>query len=259
MRKAGAPSAKKIRSGKALAAIRAKSKTTALTTRRVFRTLPLSRSVGSYNTGFPKQMFMRHKFMQNFTLNNSGGTLAAGGTFQISCNGMFDPDNSGATTHQPMYYDQIQPLYRKYVVLASTCTATFYPVTSTTANTILVGGYIEDDATITPTTAVGCAEQPSAQFRFILGVPSATVVGDQFQQTNQITLRFDAKKAFGGDVIDNSQLYADNAANPTEQQFFTFFAQDGQATTALISVVNVNVIVEYSAMWFELIPNAGSN
>lgn len=253
MRKTAAPSAKaKIRSGKALAAIRAKSTKLATTNRKVFRTLPLTRNVGQYSTGFPKQMWMRHKYIQSFNLPAVMGALS---TFQISCNGLFDPDNAGATTHQPLYFDQVAAIYNKYVVLGSKATVTFHPaVAGSTATTTLFGAYIEDDTTITPTTAVGLAEQPSALFRVI----SVGTAADQFDRSNTITLNWDAKKAFGGDVIDNNRLYADNASNPLEQQYFTYFAQDAAATPAATAAVNCTVIVEYSVMWFELLGRAES-
>lgn len=182
--------------------------------------------------------------MQNFTITTGAGAL---GTFQISTNAMFDPDNSGATTHQPYYFDQLAVLYNKYVVLASKVTFTFYPRAASGVSG-LMGCYIEDDATVTPTTAVACAEQASSIFR-IFGL---TATADQFQQTNQLTLKWDAKKAFGGDIIDNNQLYAAGTANPTEQQFFTVYVQDAAATPSNAVIVDVNAIVEYSAQWFEL-------
>jgi len=209
----------------------------------IYRSLPLSRNVGSYRTGFPKQMFMRHKFMQSFAM--AGGTLL---TSQVSCNALFDPDNSGATTHQPMYFDQVAGLYNKYVVLASKATFTFTSALGTGTNSAIVGVYIEDDATITPTTAIGCAEQASAQFRIIM----VNQTSDQFDTTNKISVKWDAKKAFGGDVIDNPNLVAATTANPTEQQFYTIFAQDNSlAGTAAFNFI-VNAYVEYSVQWFEL-------
>jgi len=249
MRRTGAPSAKRARTATAKAAGAKAAKTTALatTTKRVFRTLPLSRNVGQYSTGFPKQMFMRHKYIQHFSLAAATGALS---TFQISCNGLFDPDNSGATTHQPLYFDQVSAIYGKYVVLASKATVTFFPGTAgSTAVYALFGAYIEDDTTVAPTTAVGCAEQSSALFRVI----AAGLGSDQFDRNNTITLSWDAKKAFGGDVIDNNQLYALTSANPTEQQYFTYFAQDAAATPAASTPVACSVIVEYSVMWFELL------
>lgn len=219
------------------------SSATALVDRRLFRALPLSKNVGKYKTGFPKQMFMRHKFMQNASVSAATGNL---GTFSIGTNALFDPDNSGATTHQPMYFDQVAALYNKYCVMASKCTFTFYVTTGTTP--VMIVAYIEDDTTVTPTSAVALAEQASAHFRCL----PQTSTFEAFQQTNQITLKWDAKKAFGGDVIDNSALTAATTANPTEQQLFMFAVQDASPTPAANVTVHVNVIVEYTVQWFEL-------
>lgn len=213
------------------------------TTTTIYRSLPLSRNVGSYRTGFPKQMFMRHKFMQSVVL--SGVTLA---TVKFSTNALFDPDNSGATTHQPMYFDQVSGLYNKYVVLASKATFTFTSTLATGTNSAIVGVYIEDDTTVTPTTAIGCAEQASAQFRILM----VNQTSDQFDTTNKISVKWDAKKAFGGDVIDNPNLVAATTANPTEQQFFTIFGQDNSLLGETPFNYIVNAYIEYSVQWFEL-------
>jgi len=229
--------APKMTPSKKAASARAKT-----TSSQIFRSLPLSRNVGSYRTGFPKQMFMRHKYMQNFIPVTTGNV----GLFQISCNGLFDPDNAGATTHQPMYFDQVSGLYNKYVVLASKATFTFNS-TGTTGH-VLCGVYIEDDTTATPSTAVGCAEQASAQFRIIPAAPTS----ETFQQTNQISVKWDAKKAFGGDVIDNPNLVAATTANPTEQQYYTFFSGATTDPSTPVATLTVNVIAEYNVQWFEL-------
>lgn len=133
-------------------------------------------------------------------------------------------------------------------MLASKATVTFYPA-GVASSATLFGCYIEDDTTITPPTAIGLAEQPSALFRVIAGGNT----NDQFDRSNTITLKWDAKKAFGGDVIDNNRLYADNASNPLEQQYFTYFCQDAAATPTAAAPVNCSVIIEYSVMWFELL------
>lgn len=242
-------SQKRLRATTPKKAARPKGKSSLkLVNKGLFRALPLSRNVGQYRSGFPKEMFMRHKYMQNFRVTTAAGAL---GTFQISCNALFDPDNAGGTTHQPYYFDQMASLYNKYCVLASKVTFTINPTTANSCLTNLVGAYIEDDITITPTTAVGLAEQPSAMFRILPGLNTPTNPPD-FQVTNLISLKWDAKKAFGGDVIDNPNLTADVSANPTEQQYFTFFCQDGRDTPAGVCAFDVNAIVEYSAQYFEL-------
>lgn len=216
-------------------------------TKAAARAFPLTRNVGSYRTGFPKQMFMRHKYLQNFTLTGTTGALA---TFQLSVNGMFDPDNAGATTHQPMYFDTMTALYNKFTVLASKCTFTVTPTAC--AGSMLLGAYVEDDATVTPTTAVACAEQASARFRFFGPANTTTIGQTSFNQANQLSLRWTSKKAFGGDTLDNPNLQGTASANPTEQQFYTIFLQDGVATPANTVTLNVNAVIEYSAQWLEL-------
>lgn len=254
MRKAGAPSAKRARTTTAKAAgAKARTKALALVNKPIYRALPLSRNVGQYHTGFPKQFFMRHKYMQSFTITTAA---AAQGTFELSCNGIFDPDNAGATTHQPMYRDQMVLIYAKYVVMASKVTYIFNVAPTSAGTQLLVGANIITATGGAAATAIANSEQPSALWRVIPGTAGA--LPQVFKQTNQITLKWDAKKAFGGDVIDNTSLGADSGANPTDQQFFNFYVQDAAAPPAAIAAVAVTAIVEYSVQWFDLVTETPS-
>lgn len=133
--------------------------------------------------------------------------------------------------------------------MASKVTFIFHVGASSTAPTMLVAAYVDDD-TSTSSTGVSCAEQASALFRVIPGVTASPQT--PYQQTNKISLKWDAKKAFGGDVIDNNSVTAGTGANPTVQQYFTLVLQDAASTVAATAVINVTAIVEYSAQWLEL-------
>lgn len=185
--------------------------------------------------------------MQHFPVTTAAGGL---GQFELSCNGIFDPDNAGATTHQPMYRDQLAAIYNKYVVLSSTATFTFHLAATSAAPAILVGCCILPFSGAAPGQAVTLAEQPTAIWKVIPGVQATPQ--DAYQTVNRITIKWDTKKSFGGDVIDNTSLGADIGANPTEQTFFNFFCQDAAATPAAISALVVTAIVTYNVQWFDL-------
>lgn len=188
-------------------------------------------------TGFPKQLSITHRYVEEISLISTAGLMSQ---YQFSTNGLFDPNISG-TGHQPMYFDACASLYNHYTVLKSKITYVCAAYSSTVANTI-VGVYIEDDTTKTPVTARVMAEQNSSNFGLVLGQGSSG--------PTRFSKSWDARSAFGGDPMSYETLHGSGSGNPTEQQYFTLFAQDCMAT----GVTNINgiVVIEYETVWDEL-------
>lgn len=218
-----AAAAKKTRATTSLAAAPAK-------------TFGVPRGVPKKTIGLPKQLRMSHRYVENILTASGAGTLS---TYLFSCNGLFDPNFSG-TGHQPMYFDQMSALYNHYTCLGSKCSV-YARIVGNTVPDALVGMYIDDDTTVTPTNSNGCSEQTTAVFAQINSAPAKPAFFSRI---------WNAKEAFGGDIMDNDNLTGSSAANPTEQQWYVLFAQD--ANFAGVLTVQWTVVIEYDCVWDEL-------
>lgn len=200
------------------------------------RNLPMVR----LGQGFPKKIMVTHKYRDIFNVTSTSGGI---GTQIFSCNGMFKPDQTNAG-HQPLYFDQMTPLYNHYCVIGSKITWRISPSTSL-LNTAYAAVFINDD-TVGPATVSTVAEQTTGQFRQIVPLIAKPCV---------ITQKWSAKKYFGKDVLANDELQGTVAANPTEQSYFALGIQvTGNATVSF----SVDVEVEYLAIWKEVTNVAAS-
>lgn len=187
-------------------------------------------------TGFPRQLTMSHKYVENVQVSSSTGIM---GKYLWSCNGLYDPNITGGG-HQPMYFDQLAALYDHYVVTQSKIQV--WIQTQTAASTGFICGInINDDATVTGTSATETAE--SAQ-------STLTVVGYAPSAPKYMTATWNAKKVFAGDPLTNTELQGTSAANPTEVSNYVVFWQHFNSTVAV--AVDIVVQITYTATWKEL-------
>lgn len=186
---------------------------------------------GMYGTGFPRMMHFTHVYAQSLILTSTTG---AEFTQQFSTNGLYDPDITG-TGVQPAYFDQLTPIYDHYTVFKSRFKYTF--LTDTDANVV---AYIDDDTSGAGTISAAL-QQPSSKFAV---VPALRV------DPTTVSLDWDAKQYFGGNIFDNDDLQGSASANPVEQSYFTviFKAQNSSSTCILRGIVQV----EYWVVWDEL-------
>ena len=78
--------------------------------------LQVYRPMRSFNqVGFPKTLKFIHKYCDNVSVSGSAGIPFK---YQFSCNGLYDPNITG-TGHQPMYFDQVTPIYNQYRVIGA--------------------------------------------------------------------------------------------------------------------------------------------
>lgn len=190
--------------------------------------------------GFPKKIMCTHEYSDIVIMTNTAGSLA---TFQFSANGMFDP-NITSTGHQPMFFDQLSALYLHYNVIGSKITFTFTSPTggTTTTTNTYCGAYIDDD-TASLSNINALLEQDPYPPKII--VPGVT-------QKQVKTLKWSAKKTFGGSVLSDSELQGTASANPTEQSYYTMWTYpvDGSSTVSTYATVKIT----YIAIWSELRP-----
>jgi len=204
-------------------------------------TFGIPRWAGKTSTGFPRELRIRHRYVQ---LNTFTSALGVTGTYDFSCNGMYDVDLTGAG-HQPLYFDQLSAIYNHYTVVASKITVKCStPNTANAAGTVF-GIYINDDTTKPSANVSDLLEQSSAVYRNIASGAGELV----------LTKKWNAKENFGP-AIGDPNLQGSSSANPVEAQNFTCVFKSAD-TTSTISMY-VIVTVEYDAIWQELKDIGGS-
>lgn len=174
---------------------------------------------------------MRHEYDEILTMTSNTGTPAS---YQFRCNGMFDPNHTG-TGIQPLYFDQMTAIYNHYVVFKSTFLVEFI-----TSHPVCAATYLDDDATVVPTLR-NALSQPTGKGG-LFPVPTTGA--------HKLSLVWDAKKFFGGDIFDNNNLKGYLTSDPNEQTFFVFLFNDPGAVITTTAQVRFRVI--YEAVWMEL-------
>jgi len=179
---------------------------------------------------------MVHRYVELKTITSTTGNLSA---YYFSANGMFDPNISGVG-HQPLYFDQVTPLYNHYCVVSSTAKLTVVPNGGNVAP-IACGLQITDSTSALSVDFQTNSEQTMDAHKdtcYYLGKP--------------VTLKrtWNAKDWFGKDPLDNTELQGTSSANPTEQSYFGLWlvAQD----TASSVTCYVTMEIEYTAVWKEI-------
>lgn len=205
---------------------------------RVGRRKPLNNKTQvTAGLGFPKQMLMKHRYVENIVLQGVTGSSA---TYRFSANGLYDPNITG-TGHQPLYFDQMATLYNHYCVIGSKITYQIQNNNST--YTLGVATFVNDDTSLTTSTIQALAEQSAGNVRLVSAAgrgPSKIF----------LTKKWSAKKMFPGSVLSNYDLSASITSNPAEQSYFDIMIQD--PTSSVTVDANILVTIEYIAIWTEL-------
>lgn len=189
---------------------------------------------GQVNHAFPRMMKFRHRYVELLSLTAASGVT---GTYNFSCNGMFDPNITG-TGKQPMCFDQMTALYDHYVVIGSKIIVKATNHT-TSQPPSYVSIFINDDTSNAP----GSAAAYIANDRTYTIVPAGGV------KQGIVSARWSAKKIFGKGVLANTDLQGTSAANPNEQSYYSInYGSVDQTTTAIVDII---VDIEYIAIWKE--------
>lgn len=177
------------------------------------------------NIGFPQQIKVRMKYVDEFVLSSTAGSTATQ-TFRM--NSIFDPDYTGVG-HQPYGHDQWTPLYNKYTVLGSKLTATWSPITGTDTatvrgpwNVLTVG---DEDGSL-PGSILTTLEMPRCDHQ-ILGNKDA---GNNVKVT---TLTFSPVRDLGLNPYDDT-VGAVVGTNPSQVFFGSCQMNDINSTTSSV-------------------------
>lgn len=163
-------------------------------------------------------------------------TLSSGsGTYLFSTNGLYDPDITG-TGKQPLYFDQLTPIYNHYTVTSSFIE--IQPLFNDTAHSLVMALYIDDDTTTAPTIS-DAMMRPGAKCQAINTFGAAIP---------QLTLGWSASRNFGPVFSSNPAFRGNASANPDEQMYFTFVVRDMNLVS---TELNFRVKITYNVTWTE--------
>lgn len=191
--------------------------------------------------GFPKKLMFTHAYSETTQIPTGAAGALAVQNWKI--NGMWDTNTSGGG-HQPMYFDQIGALYNYYVVVGAIARVQFVPNAANTVPT-LVGCYFNDNTT-NPALS-GILEQNTSKFKLSAYGGLDPIV---------FTMKWSAKKYFGRNVIDDSDLRGTPSSDPSEITYLSLFTDASQSVTA--AGWTACVTIEFTAIWKELIDIASS-
>lgn len=193
-------------------------------------------------------MKMTHKYCEDFTLTVPASSLN-GVVAPFSCNGMFDPQLT-VGGHQPYYFDQMMAIYNHYIVLSSRIVVEAIALQSGALGNpdvpYTMGVYIDDDSTPASPLLTTMMENQSCV--------SKTKRGDN--EPMVLKKKWDAKAAFGGNIMDNDDLQGNITANPVEEQVFMVWL--GQPVPAAGATCQGVVTIYYDVVWDELKQVPGS-
>jgi hypothetical protein len=186
--------------------------------------------------GFPMQLAMTHKYVDEFTLTSALGVMA---NYRFRANGMYDPNHTAAG-HQPSYFDVLTGLYDHWEVVSSEVNLTFIPTTNPATPTA-IGVALNDDTTTIPTSFVAYEESSHVKVRYLTFEPGGVV---------KMNLTYSANKYFPNYTLGNRGLWGDAAADPAEEVIFNVFLQavDRLSSAACFCIAKIT----YKVVWFEL-------
>lgn len=193
-------------------------------------------------TGLPQRVMVKHRYVQTYNLINTvGGSTSF---YAIRANGMTNPTitTSGPiNNHQPLYFDQYANLYDHYVVIGAKCTFTITNNPGTNAGSYMFTALLDDNTSLLSSDAPTVAEQTQGRNLITMSANENDV--------KKITLKYSAKKMFGGSILAKDELQGSATVDPTESSAFALVL-----TNTPTGAFNcwITATVEYVAIWREL-------
>jgi hypothetical protein len=194
-----------------------------------------SRQAENWMPIFPVKCTRTLRYSTTFQLTCTSGATA---TYVFRANDLFDPDYT-STGHQPMGFDQMMLSYNHFCVTHSTIRVTARNKSNTSPVTVCV----RQDASPTPVTVI----DRIMEFGGLMALELDTFG----TQTNMLQLNLDVAKVQGispSALTSDSTLRGDAGNSPTEVTYWHVQCWD---TAALTSIVNYDVILEQTAIFFE--------
>lgn len=176
-------------------------------------------------------------YERGYSINPGLGGTAA--THVFSCNGLYDPDISGAG-HQPSGFDSLTGFFDHYTVLSGRIYVTFH--NSDTTYHQNVGIYLADFTTA-ETDARVIIENGK-------GVMTKLAPAGQDAAQCQLSMPISISKFLGRpDPLSEDDLRGTVATNPAEQAYYHVWCSPTSGVDS--SAVGFEVRIEYYAVWTE--------
>lgn len=194
----------------------------------------------------PKRHIAKLKYVETFVLDPI--SLGIADTL-FKANGLYDP-YVAVGGHQPLGFDQMMSLYKRFFVLGCKVSAKFASKdASSLDSTCIVGLMISSDATLL-TSVNTVIEQPKCKWSYVQ-------LGDT---TKMLSQNYSTKKSQGiTNILDNAELSGTSAADPgaVHTDYIHVFAAtppglaDSQPVTCCL-------VIEYIAIFVDPIQLASS-
>lgn len=196
--------------------------------------------------GMPSKQLVRLRYCDEITLDPVAGAIQH---YNLSANGMFDPDITAVLGHQPLYFDQYMANYDHYTVIGSRIRVTCVPHDAAYATQAYPGAFgvnISDDPTFLYSSFPQIVE--SNQNRGYYRSYSNSLTGANTKgKAPSIVRKFSAKKFFQAALTDSNKGTV--ATNPTDQAYYQVWASSVDSNDP--SRANFLVEIEYIALLTE--------
>lgn len=205
---------------------------------------PLSSVVSrlSMNQPLPRVFRNRLRYYDEESLATNGVAVGTPVWVALRANSIYDPYQP-AGGHQPMGYDQLRSVYRRYCVTGAKLTVKFCRATDANDQynlPIIVGVVGTNNAVMTTTSTITASEQPGA-------VVKTCVPG----QPCSITKTYSARRDFGvTDPLDEINLSATDD-DPSRVWYWNIFAAIPVDTATSWPAVRIQYMIEFSVTWTE--------
>lgn len=187
---------------------------------------------------WPTRKAARLNYAEHFTMASLIGGIAV--QHNYSCNGLFDPNITGAG-HQPRGFDQVIPFYDHYVVVG---TKIFVEFVNNTNFPIRVGIMVRDSAPSGTATLQGVEEYRHKRFTTLDGM---TMGGKSY---GSVSMAINPSKFLGrSKALSDPNLRGSVSSNPAEQCYFVLYAYAVDAVQAVD--VSAAVKIDYSSVFIE--------
>jgi hypothetical protein len=188
-----------------------------------------------------KRVTAQRYYSYGHELTSTAGAVSTAIIF--SANGIYDPDITG-TGHQPMGFDQMMLFYEQACVMRSRIRASFVAENSTV-------GALRCCIMVSPdTTTLANPQTIIENGQVVTELLAANYSGGR--SNVNLALELDIAKYFGrsgGDIVNDSDLQTNAAANPVEQVYF--FVLCWNATNSSSLTAGVDVMLEYDVVYNE--------
>lgn len=204
------------------------------------KTKNVPRNLTSVNlgVGFPKRVVITLKYAGYRDLTSTSGLH---NTYRYSCNGLYDPDITGAG-HQPLYFDTLMAIYNHYTVIGSKIVVKAVPK-SATQGPGAFAVFVNDSATSTMQQVGNVFEQSS-------GTDTKLIAPGQSGPL-YVVKTWSAKQTFGGSILGNDDLQGGVSSNPVEQSYYDIVFQD-LTTSPTTATIQLFVELQYTVVFDEL-------